>query len=175
MASIKCPKCAHQVEPSMQECPKCGVIFKKYQQGVLKAQKVMADKAKQAHIEQSKRLTTCSACNNTISKLASSCPRCGQPHQPISPLEEDEEKASGYFDYEFNRFITPQLIKIIYIFVLVIGFIGCLGGVISSLFNPFEPVQIFISIISYLFLVLMTRIACESVLLLFKIEENTRR
>ena len=175
MALIKCPKCTHEVEPSMQECPKCGVIFKKYQQGVLKAQKIMAEKAKQTHIEQSKRLTTCSACDNSISKLASTCPRCGQPQQPIPPLEEEEAKASGFLDYEFNRFITPQLIRIIYIFILVIGFIGCLGGVISSLLNPFEPVQIIVSIIGYLFLVLMTRIACESVLLLFKIEENTRR
>ena len=45
MALIKCPKCRHQVEPSEHECPKCGIIFKKYQEGVLKAQKAFEEKA----------------------------------------------------------------------------------------------------------------------------------
>ena len=174
MALIKCPKCTYQVEPHEQECPKCGVIFKKYQAGVLKAQKAMAEKAKQSHNSESPRLTTCNACEQTISRLAHSCPRCGEPQQPSSPPPVEETPPTGFFDFGFSRFITPQLVRIIYLFVVIVGFLGCLVSIISSLFNPFEPLQILVSIISYLLFVLLTRLGCESVLLLFKIEENTR-
>ena len=175
MALITCPKCAHQVKPSEQECPKCGVIFKKYQEGVLKAQKVLSEKAKQEHQTRSTRLTTCGACTNTISRLAPACPRCGEPQKPDPTLQPDEKHLTGLFDLNFTSLITPQLIKLLYIVVIVIGFIGCFGSVVSSLYNPFEPVQIIISIAAYLLLVLFTRIGCESILLLFKIEKNTRQ
>lgn len=175
MALIKCPKCRHQVEPSEHECPKCGIIFKKYQEGVLKAQKAFEEKAKQAHMTQSLKLTKCEACSNTISRLASACPRCGEP-QYVRGIDSTPEHntAAGIIDFKFNHFITPQLVRILYVFVLISGLIGCLGGIISSLVSPFDPVNIILAIVSYLLVLLVTRIACESALLLFKIEENTR-
>lgn len=171
MALITCPKCSHQVEPSERECPKCGIIFKKYQEGVLKAQKAFEEKAKQAQ----KKLTKCRACTNTISMLASTCPRCGEPRHVPAPTAGAEDKSGAtLFDFQFDHFITPQLIKIFYVFVIVAGLIGCLSTIVSSLFSPFDPLRLILAIVSYLLLVLFTRIACESVLLLFKIEKNTR-
>jgi len=175
MALIKCPKCSHQVEPNEHECPKCGVIFKKYQEGVVKAQKAFAEKAKRSHNAQSIKLTKCGACANTISKLAPVCPRCGEPQKVQPPERNDESKpAATFLALKFTHFITPQLVRIIYIIVLVAGLIGCIGGVISSFSSPFDPLQIVLTVISYLLFVLGTRIGCESALLLFKIEENTR-
>ncbi len=175
MALIKCPKCRHQVEPSEHECPKCGIIFKKYQEGVLKAQKAFEEKAKQDHKTRSLKLTKCEACNNTISRLASTCTRCGEPqYVKRSDSASEHDTTAGIIDFKFNHFITPQLVKVLYVFVLISGLIVCIGGIISSLVSPFDPFTLILAIFSYLLVLLVTRIACESALLLFKIEENTR-
>jgi len=170
MALITCPKCSHQVEPSERECPKCGIIFKKYQEGVLKAQKAFEEKAKQAK----KKLTTCTACNSPISVLAQSCPKCGEPRYVPAPSASENRTGSWFFDFRFDHFVTPQLIKILYIVVIISGLIGCFSGIVSSLFSPFDPLRLILVIIGYLLLILTTRIVCETILVLFKIEKNNR-
>lgn len=104
MAQVNCPKCGHPVEPSMTECPMCGVIFKKYQAGVLKAQKAFEKKAQQAKQEQLKKLKKCPACSAVISKRAAACPQCGEPQEvPADHLPGTEKIriGSGRFPVHF--------------------------------------------------------------------------
>lgn len=173
MAQVNCPKCGHPVEPSMTECPMCGVIFKKYQAGVLKAQKAFEKKAQQAKQEQLKKLKKCPACSAVISKRAAACPQCGEPQEvPADHLPGTEKKSvSVLVDFQFTSFITPLLVKVVYTLVLVIGAVGV---IMSAVMGSFGAGSFLAAVMSYLMLIIITRIGCESALLLFKLEENTR-
>jgi hypothetical protein len=179
MAIVKCPKCSHEVQPSVAECPQCGLIFKRYQEGVLKAQKHKEEKEKRARTEQLKKLIPCNACRTTISKRARSCPKCGEPQIVEEETQADSQKAdvTGFIDFRFTNLITPELVKLTYAVVFIVAILGCLGGIVSSFtLNTFggRIGSIFASIVGSLFLILIARITCESALILFKIEDNTR-
>ncbi len=179
MAKIKCPKCEHEVQAGAAECPKCGLIFKKYQEGIIKAQKYKEEKIKRENAEQQKKLTPCNACRSTISKLAVTCPRCGEPQNTDNKHDPFEDSSAfGIFNFQFSSYVTPSLVKVVY--ALTVAFILIILGIsiLTSIFE-FGGVDTFKMLgsvmIGSIFLILIVRLFCESALLLFKIEENTRR
>jgi|GEM_PF-504591 len=106
-----CPKCGFNRDPKSTECPKCGIIFEKYEQIQKRKQQPQVSMG-----TQKKNLTRCSDCGGTISKKAESCPHCGAmgPKTPKAPPKKSTSIATGCLGL------------IIIFFVLVM---------ISSLFN----------------------------------------
>jgi len=94
------------------------------------------------------------------------------------------------FRINFGEFITPKLISRLYLLsIFGIGVFFILGGSFLPLFFPFDinfyyenvpflyrlVLQIIISIPLYLIVIALLRVICEFVIVVFKIEENTRQ
>ena len=82
----------------------------------------------------------------------------------------------GLFDFTFEKFITPSIVKIVYIVVIVmaglmwLGFI--FGGLSSGGFGGFLGGLIFGGLAALL-MVLFSRIFLELTMILFRIHDNT--
>lgn len=98
------------------------------------------------------------------------------PAQSPVPASDAKGFLGRIFDLSFSEFVTPSLIKII--FVLGIVFAGVMslivfvslasqggGGVVAGLI---------LAPLMFIFYVLMVRVLSEIYLVLFRIEENTR-
>lgn len=84
---------------------------------------------------------------------------------------------AGLFDFSFNTFITPTLIKIIYALALFGVALMALGLVITGLISMGDSVirglaiLVVTPIIAFVYL-LMARVYSESMIVLFKVAEN---
>lgn len=199
MAQVNCPECDYPVKVGSTECSSCGLIFQKYKESIKNHQNEMQqyydqEQAKQQlkreqqrlaqekkKQEQLEKLTKCDACNSTISQLATACPTCGHPKFSESRTNEEsagsiESSLIGLFDFQFKTFITPLLVKILYV-LNVILLIGAIGVIIILNFSSFgSNIGYTIGIIiGYVIFLLVTRVFCEVAMMLFKIEENTRK
>ncbi|MCL1586852.1 MAG: DUF4282 domain-containing protein [Actinomycetia bacterium] len=90
---------------------------------------------------------------------------------------ETTEGLSGIFDFTFTKFVTPVIIKILYILVLVFGGLLWVILLITSIFNGFAAflgVLIF-GTLGFLMTVLLYRVMFELVMVIFAIKENTDR
>jgi len=89
----------------------------------------------------------------------------------------ENEGLSGIFDFTFTKFVTPVIVKILYILVLVFGGLFWIVLLISSIFVSFGyflGVLVFGTLV-FLMSVLMYRIMFEIVMVIFAIKENTDR
>ncbi len=87
------------------------------------------------------------------------------------------EGLSGILDFSFTKFVTPTIIKILYILVLVFGGLFWIVMLILSIFNGFAAflfVLIF-GTLGFLMSILLYRIMFELVMVIFAIKENTDR
>ena len=80
------------------------------------------------------------------------------------------------FDFSFETFITPSIIKVLFILILVVIGIGALGFVIAA-FSQSAVLGLVVLIIGvpiggFLY-ILFARVWLEIVVVLFRIEENT--
>ena len=94
-------------------------------------------------------------------------------------MNDDNEGSLGsLFDSRFTTFITPQVVRVLYIlvaFVLMpLGAVIFLAGAALSGDASFLVGALIGVPLWYLFTVLWIRIGCETVLILFRIEKNTR-
>lgn len=205
MPQVNCPECKNMVKVGSTECPACGAIFEKYQEAVLSQRKEVEEyyeqerKKQQKEKEQGqkrkkiedlqietllrekeKRLKNCSSCDHKISKLATFCPNCGEPKQGLGSPEVEKRlnQMSIFTDFQFRNFATPNLIKAIYALVCISGLICGVAIIIASFFT-LSPALIVIRttgvIFGLLLILLVSRIICECILILFKIEDNTKR
>jgi hypothetical protein len=90
---------------------------------------------------------------------------------------ETTEGLSGIFDFTFTKFVTPVIIKILYILVLVFGGLLWIILLITSIFNGFAAflgVLVF-GTLGFLMTVLLYRVMFELVMVIFAIKENTDR
>lgn len=86
------------------------------------------------------------------------------------------------FDFQFNRLVTPKIIRILYLVIVVllslIAGISLIGMVIS-LAREGEIVLVALGILgttlTYFILVLITRIIFESILIKFRVAEDIRQ
>ncbi|MEN8237793.1 MAG: DUF4282 domain-containing protein [Actinomycetota bacterium] len=89
----------------------------------------------------------------------------------------DSEGLGGLLDFSFTKFVTPTIIKILYILVLVFGALFWIVALISSIFSGFAAflgVLVF-GTLAFLMAILMYRIMFELVMVIFSIKENTDR
>ena len=79
--------------------------------------------------------------------------------------------------FQWERFITPSIIKLFYWLVVVIVILGGLSGLVSALgmmaFNPIAGAfTALASFVGMLVGILLARIAAEFVLMVFRINEH---
>ena len=76
-------------------------------------------------------------------------------------------------DLSFNKFIALQLIKYVYIFMIVCAVLASIGilSAVSSAFNIILGLIAFA--LSLLFMIILSRLTIETMIVLFKIAENT--
>ncbi len=89
----------------------------------------------------------------------------------------NNEGLSGIFDFTFTKFVTPAIVKILYILVLVFGGLFWIVSLIGAIFNGFAAflfVLVF-GTLAFLMFVLLYRIMFEIVMVIFAIKENTDR
>jgi hypothetical protein len=79
--------------------------------------------------------------------------------------------------FQWERFITPQIIKVFYwlavLLAVLYGLTGVFSGILLMAVNPFSGVIMIVgSLISVLIGVLVARIVAEFVLITFRINEH---
>jgi hypothetical protein len=79
--------------------------------------------------------------------------------------------------FQWERFVTPTVIKVFYWLAVVISFLLGIVGVVTSLntmaFNPFVGMIFLIStLLGTLMGIIISRIIAESVLIVFRINEH---
>lgn len=83
---------------------------------------------------------------------------------------------SALFDLSFSQFVTMSIIKILYILAIVLAGLFALFIVITSFISSIVGglIALVISPIIFLIYVLMARIWLEIIMVIFRIERNTR-
>jgi hypothetical protein len=79
--------------------------------------------------------------------------------------------------FQWERFITPSIIRIFYALVVIVSVLLGISGVMSGLalmqVSPFGGVGMaFLSVIGAFAAILGTRIACEFVLIMFRMNDH---
>ena len=92
--------------------------------------------------------------------------------------ENSTDSLKGLFDFSFETFITPSIVKIVYIVVIVMAGLMwlamTLGGLSSGGFGGFLGGLIFGGL-AFIIMVLVYRIFLEITMILFRIHDNTEK
>lgn len=95
---------------------------------------------------------------------------------------EEHEGPSGagfkdIFDLTFSIYVTPTVVRVIYILVIVFGALWWLAAIITSLFVSPGAVlgALILGGIAFALGVLMWRVFLELVMVIFSIKDNTER
>ncbi len=91
-------------------------------------------------------------------------------------MEADKGFIGRLFDFSFSEFVTAKIIPLLFGIGIVVHAIVVLTMIIARFRGGFWGGLLFlvISPVVYLLMVLMVRIWCELVIVVFKIAENTR-
>ncbi len=79
--------------------------------------------------------------------------------------------------FQWERFITPSIIRVFYTLVVIVSGLLAISGVLSGLqmmqVSPFGGVGLaFMSVIGAFAAILGTRIACEFILIMFRMNDH---
>jgi predicted membrane channel-forming protein YqfA (hemolysin III family) len=79
--------------------------------------------------------------------------------------------------FQWERFVTPTVIKVFYwlavVIFILLGFAGVVNALTTMVYNPFGGVIfLVISVLAACMGVIMSRIAAEFVLIVFRINEH---
>jgi len=105
-------------------------------------------------------------------------PQYGAPQQPMAgyaPPPRGNGFWSRFFDFSFEEFITPSLIKVLFVIAMVVIGLGVLAAIImgfvaSGVYGIFVLIAALIGGFIYL---LLARVGLEMVVVFFRIRENT--
>ncbi len=91
-------------------------------------------------------------------------------------MEADKGFIGRLFDFSFSEFVTAKIIPLLFGIGIVLQAFAVLGMIVGRFRAGFWGGLLFliISPLIYLLMVLMVRIWCELVIVVFKIAENTR-
>jgi len=80
-------------------------------------------------------------------------------------------------DFSFTDFVTPKIVKILYVIAILLAGLGALGLLIQSVMGggAMAIVGIIVAPIAFVLWVIMARVSLEVALVLFRIEQNTRK
>ncbi len=93
------------------------------------------------------------------------------------PLSEKNDNVGlgGLFDLSFEKFITPSVVKIVYILVIVLAGLMWLFAAIAGISNGIVGflVGVIVGGFAFLIIILIYRIFLELTMILFRIHDNT--
>lgn len=103
---MTCPKCGAARPAGAAECPKCGVIYARFEQKrERQRQEALAQREQQQEQEEQQEarreairasaMIDCPVCGKHVSRLAPTCPHCGNPifgTVPLPPVLEEAEQ-----------------------------------------------------------------------------------
>ena len=93
----------------------------------------------------------------------------------------NENEARGLFgslfDFSFQSFVTPKIIKFLYALGLILGALGVLSFIVTSFMAHWGAglAALVFSPLIYLLVVLYVRILMELLIVIFHIQENTAK
>jgi Domain of unknown function (DUF4282) len=102
-------------------------------------------------------------------------PPSGGPGQPPGNIDSPGSFFANLFDFSMSRFITPSIIKILYVLGIVIVSLFALFVLIASINNDQPVAGLLLAPLYWFFGVIYTRVLLELVIVLFRIERNTRQ
>lgn len=194
---VACPKCKHRQYPAAA-CVYCGTPFPEALQpdgGGGGGQETSAPQeapkpprptppvvhppsAGEAEEESELATKRCPHCDERIRKRAKVCKHCGEsladPTEPdIQPLGVGDI-IPAFLDFGFSRFVVPELLKLVYLLTVLLGGLVALGMLGYALYKS-QFLSAIGVIFTYVGSVLTVRIYAETMMILFRVEENTRR
>lgn len=107
----------------------------------------------------------------------------GQPFPPPTPPPGPQPAAqrpllTRLFDLSFTEFVTPSVVKVIFVLGIVMSALSALMVLVTFAASGSAALIILgliFAVLAFFFSVLYSRILAEIFLILFRIEENTRR
>ena len=83
---------------------------------------------------------------------------------------------SAIFDFSFTEFISIELIRVLYIFAFIVAGLSMVGTVLSGFSNGFwwGLGSIIMAPVVFFAIVFLARISLETMIVLFRIAENTK-
>jgi hypothetical protein len=93
-----------------------------------------------------------------------------------SPDSSNKSLISRVFDLSFSEFVTPSIIKVIFVLGVVLAGLVSLAILISFISQGGGAIVVGLILAPLIFMIytLFVRVMCEIYILLFRIEENTR-
>ena len=90
---------------------------------------------------------------------------------------EDKGFFGMLFDLSFTEFVTTRIIKLLFVLGVLFSGIGAIMLIVRGFSgSPFKGILcLFLSPIAFVLYVLLTRIWCELIIVVFRIAENTGR
>ena len=90
-------------------------------------------------------------------------------------MADDQGGINDLFDFTFTKFITPTVIRIVYILVIIFAAIGWLSLVIGGFTNSVGAGlgALIFATLGALIGILMWRVILELTMVIFKIKDNT--
>ncbi|RJQ42199.1 MAG: DUF4282 domain-containing protein [Gaiellales bacterium] len=95
-----------------------------------------------------------------------------------SKMEESKGGSFGaLFDFSFSSFVTLKLIKVIYFIVFILAVLAAIGVIIVGFqqSSTMGLAALLLSPVLFLVYILAARVWLELIVVLFRIEENTRK
>ena len=136
-------------------------------------------------------LIDCTNCGHKVSTLAPGCPSCGAPpsaapesnvtpaaiREPTTLLRDEKGLLATIFDLSFKHFVTLRVVR----WLFVLGIVAITVAAAVTVGTAFEPkysathpvVIIVLAPIVWLILVIALRVTLETMVVLFRIAENT--
>jgi hypothetical protein len=79
--------------------------------------------------------------------------------------------------FQWERFVTPTVIKVFYwlavVIAILLGFAGCVSSLTTMAYNPFVGmIFLIVSVLGACIGIILARIAAEFVLIVFRINEH---
>ncbi|MEJ5227684.1 DUF4282 domain-containing protein [Thermodesulfovibrio sp.] len=121
----------------------------------------------------------CPSCGKQVDNNVEFCPECGYRVKGVSPSE-IKSQAKGFFstlfDWSFTDFITLKIVKFIFIIGLVIIGLATIAIVFSSFQGGTTSglLMLILSPVFFFFMVLIHRIYCEILIVIFKVADYLR-
>lgn len=118
----------------------------------------------------------CPNCGKQVDSSAEFCGECGYRIRSVSSIESRSQKRGFFsvlFDTSFTDFVTLKIIKFIFIVGLVFIGLATIAIIIGG-FNQGTKTGLLMTILSpifFIFMVLIHRVYCEILIVIFKVAE----
>lgn len=107
--------------------------------------------------------------------------RPGIPVHEVPASDKAPHTISGLFDFGFKHFVTPGLIRALYVFCFLVVTLAAVGGMVASGFSlatrrddALPMVSLVLAPVAWLIFLICVRVTLEFIMVVFSIEKNTK-